>query len=120
LIDAAAIAKVEDHIDDAVRQGATIPLGGKRAQTDDAGTFFQPTVLAGVTRQMKIAREETFGPVAPLFKFDTEEEVLAAANATEFGVAAYCYSNNIKRVWRMMEGLEYGISASIPESSPMR
>ena len=109
LIDAAALAKVEEHIDDAMRKGAKIVVGGKRLPGRGAGHFFQPTVLSGVTHDMKLSREETFGPVAPLFEFSSEDEVIAAANATEFGLAAYFYSNNIKRVWRVMEALEYGI-----------
>lgn len=109
LINAAAVAKVEDHIADALAKGARLLTGGKRTHIDNAGYFFQPTVLADVTSEMRIAQEETFGPVAPLFKFDDEEEVLAAANDTEFGLAAYAYSNNMQRVWRVMEALEYGI-----------
>ena len=109
LIDQAAIAKVEDHIADAVAKGARVLTGGKRLGSLGSGQFFEPTVLAGVTSAMKVAREETFGPVAPLFRFETEDEVIALANATEFGLASYFYSNNIKRIWKMMESLEYGI-----------
>jgi succinate-semialdehyde dehydrogenase/glutarate-semialdehyde dehydrogenase len=109
LIDSAALAKVEEHVEDAVRKGARVVAGGKRLGGTGAGRFFQPTVLTGVTQDMQLAREETFGPVAPLFRFETDDEVVAAANATEFGLAAYFYSNDVKRVWRMMEALEYGI-----------
>lgn len=109
LIDAAAINKVEEHIADALAKGAKLLTGGKQIHIDNAGYFFQPSVLTDVRSDMRIAREETFGPVAPLFKFDHEDEVLAAANDTEFGLAAYIYSNNLQRVWRMMERLEYGI-----------
>lgn len=109
LIDMAALTKVEDHIADAVSKGARVLAGGKRLGDLGSGQFFEPTVLAGVTSAMKVAREETFGPVAPLFRFETEDEVIAMANATEFGLASYFYSNNIKRIWKMMEALEYGI-----------
>ena len=107
LIDPAGLAKVEDHVADAVSKGARIVLGGKRHQR--GGTFFEPTVLANVTTQMKIAREETFGPVAPLFRFSREEEAVAMANDTEYGLAAYFYGEDIKRIWRVAEGLEFGI-----------
>lgn len=107
LIDADAIKKVEDHIQDAVQKGASIVTGGKRHSL--GGTFFEPTILAGATQAMKIAREETFGPVAPLFRFETEEEVVAMANDTEFGLAAYFYTENVRRTWRVAEALEYGM-----------
>ena len=107
LIDMAAVEKVEEHIEDAVSKGAKIMLGGKRHAL--GGTFFEPTILTGVHTQMKVAREETFGPVAPLFRFTTEEEVIGLANDTEFGLASYFYSRDIGRIWRVMEGLEYGI-----------
>ncbi len=107
LIDADAIKKVEDHIQDAVQKGASIVTGGKRHSL--GGTFFEPTVLTGATHGMKIAREETFGPVAPLFRFETEEEVVAMANDTEFGLAAYFYTDNVRRTWRVAEALEYGM-----------
>jgi succinate-semialdehyde dehydrogenase/glutarate-semialdehyde dehydrogenase len=107
LIDANAVAKVEEHIADATSKGAEILTGGKRHAL--GGTFFEPTILTGVTSEMMVTEDETFGPVAPLFKFDTEEEVLAAANDTIFGLAAYFYSNDLSRVTRMQEGLEYGI-----------
>ncbi len=107
LINKAAVEKVEEHIADALAKGARIVAGGKRHQL--GGNFFEPTVLAGVTKEMKVAREETFGPVAPLFRFKTEEEVIAQANDTEFGLASYFYSRDIGRVWRVAEALEYGI-----------
>jgi succinate-semialdehyde dehydrogenase/glutarate-semialdehyde dehydrogenase len=110
LIDAAAVAKVEEHIADAKAHGAKVMLGGERAKiAGGSNLFFQPTVLTGVTSAMKVAREETFGPVAPLFKFETEADAIAAANATEFGLAAYFYANDMRRVWRVMEGLESGM-----------
>jgi len=107
LIDAAAVAKVEAHIADALAKGARVIVGGKRHAR--GGTFFEPTVLADVTPDMACAREETFGPVAPLFKFKDEAEAIALANATEFGLAGYFYSRDIGRVWRVAEALEYGI-----------
>jgi succinate-semialdehyde dehydrogenase / glutarate-semialdehyde dehydrogenase len=107
LIDPAGLAKVEDHVADAVSKGARVVLGGKRHQR--GGTFFEPTVLANVTTQMKIAREETFGPVAPLFRFSREEEAVAMANDTEYGLAAYFYGEDVKRIWRVAEALEFGI-----------
>ena len=107
LIDMAAVEKVEEHISDAVGAGATIIAGGKRHAL--GGTFFEPTVITGVTAKMKVAREETFGPLAPLFRFDTEDEAVRLANDTEFGLAAYFYSRDIGRIWRVGEGLEYGI-----------
>ena len=107
LIEMAAVEKVEEHIQDAVDGGAKIALGGKRHKL--GGTFFEPTILTGVTQKMKIAREETFGPVAPLFPFKTEEEAIGYANDTEFGLASYFYSRDIGRIWRVMEALEYGI-----------
>ena len=107
LIDMAAVEKVEEHIQDAVSKGAKVISGGSRH--DLGGTFFQPTVLAEVNTDMKVTKEETFGPVAPLYRFDTEEQALEMANDTEFGLAAYFYSRDIGRIWRVMEGLEYGI-----------
>ena len=107
LIDMAAVEKVEDHISDALAKGATMLAGGKRHAM--GGSFFEPTVLAGVDTQMKIAREETFGPVAPLFRFETEDEAIRLANDTEYGLCAYFYSRDIGRVWRVSEALEYGI-----------
>jgi succinate-semialdehyde dehydrogenase/glutarate-semialdehyde dehydrogenase len=107
LIDQAAVAKVEDHIQDAVSQGARVLLGGKRHALGQ--TFFEPTVLAGVTPKMKVAREETFGPLAPLFRFETDEQAIQLANDTEFGLASYFYSRDIGRIWRAAEGLECGM-----------
>ncbi|MBU2329481.1 MAG: NAD-dependent succinate-semialdehyde dehydrogenase [Alphaproteobacteria bacterium] len=107
LIDANAIKKVKEHVADAVSKGAKIALGGSGA---DAGElFFQPTILTGVTTAMKVATEETFGPVAPLFKFETEEEVVELANATEFGLASYFYSKDLAKIFRVAEALEYGM-----------
>ena len=107
LIDMAAVEKVEEHIRDAVAGGATVVTGGKRHSL--GGTFFEPTVVTGVTPAMKVAREETFGPLAPLFRFATDDEAIRMANATEFGLAAYFYSRDIGRIWRVGEALEYGI-----------
>ncbi|MDP9083311.1 MAG: NADP-dependent succinate-semialdehyde dehydrogenase [Pseudomonadota bacterium] len=107
LIDAKAIAKIEEHIADAVANGATLRLGGKRHAL--GGTFFEPTILTNVTPNMLVAREETFGPVAPLFKFQTEAEAIAMANDTEFGLAAYFYTRDLARSWRVSEAIEYGI-----------
>ncbi|MBT3700667.1 MAG: NADP-dependent succinate-semialdehyde dehydrogenase [Alphaproteobacteria bacterium] len=107
LIDMAAVEKIEEHIKDAVSKGAKIAVGGERHEK--GGTFFKPTILTGVTPDMKVAREETFGPLAPLFKFETEEEAISMANDTEFGLASYFYCRDIGRVWRVSEGLEYGI-----------
>ncbi|MBI4206416.1 MAG: NADP-dependent succinate-semialdehyde dehydrogenase [Betaproteobacteria bacterium] len=107
LIDMKAVEKVEEHISDAVDKGARVIVGGKRHEK--GGQYFQPTVLADVTTAMKVTREETFGPVAPLYRFKTEEELIRLANDTEFGLAAYFYSRDIGRVWRVAEGLESGI-----------
>jgi succinate-semialdehyde dehydrogenase/glutarate-semialdehyde dehydrogenase len=107
LIDAKAIAKVEEHVADALAKGARVALGGKRHAL--GGTFFEPTILTDVTPAMLVAREETFGPVAPLFKFKTEAEAIAMANDTEFGLAAYFYTRDLARSWRVSEAIEYGI-----------
>ena len=107
LIDDAAVEKVESHVADALAGGAQLLAGGRRHAL--GGGFFEPTVLAGVTPAMRIAREETFGPVAPLFRFDTEEEAVRMANATEFGLAAYFYTRDVGRVFRVGEALEYGM-----------
>jgi succinate-semialdehyde dehydrogenase / glutarate-semialdehyde dehydrogenase len=107
LIDAKAVAKVEEHVADAVAKGARLALGGKRHSL--GGTFFEPTILTGVTSKMLVAREETFGPVAPLFKFESEAEAIAMANDTEFGLAAYLYTRDLARSWRVSEAIEYGI-----------
>ncbi len=107
LIDENAVQKVEEHISDALSKGAKVISGGKRH--DLGRTFFQPTILADVTTEMAVAREETFGPLAPLFRFKTEEEAIAMANDTEFGLASYFYARDNSRIWRVSEGLEYGI-----------
>ena len=107
LIDMKAVAKVEEHIADATAKGAKIAAGGKRHAL--GGSFFEPTILTDVTPQMAVAREETFGPLAPLFRFKTEEEVIQMANDTEFGLASYFYARDLGRVWRVAEAVEYGI-----------
>ena len=107
LINEAAVAKVEDHISDALSKGASIAVGGQRHQR--GGTFFQPTVLLNVDNSMKVAVEETFGPVAPIFRFSHEEQAIAMANDTEFGLCAYFYARDVGRIWRVAEGLETGI-----------
>jgi succinate-semialdehyde dehydrogenase/glutarate-semialdehyde dehydrogenase len=107
LIDANAVAKVEEHVADALAKGARLVLGGKRHAL--GGTFYEPTILADATPAMAVAREETFGPVAPLFKFSTEAEAIAMANDTEFGLAAYLYTRDLGRSWRVSEAIEYGI-----------
>jgi succinate-semialdehyde dehydrogenase / glutarate-semialdehyde dehydrogenase len=107
LIDMNAVAKVEEHVADALAKGATLLTGGKRHAL--GGTFFEPTVLTGVTQAMAVASEETFGPLAPVFKFDTEDEAVTMANATEFGLAAYFFSTNLSRVWRVAEAIEAGM-----------
>jgi succinate-semialdehyde dehydrogenase / glutarate-semialdehyde dehydrogenase len=108
LIDMTAVDKVEAHIADAVKKGAKVVTGGKRHALDD--TFFEPTALSEVTTDMVITKEEIFGPVAPLYCFKTDdEEAVKMANDTEFGLAAYFYSRDIGRIWRVAEGLEYGI-----------
>jgi succinate-semialdehyde dehydrogenase/glutarate-semialdehyde dehydrogenase len=107
LINMAAIEKVEEHVTDATRKGAKVAVGGKRHAK--GGTFFEPTILTGTTPDMLIFREETFGPVAPVFRFETEDEVIKLANDTEFGLAAYFYGRDIGRIWRVAEALEYGM-----------
>ena len=107
LIDQQALEKVEEHIEDAVSKGASILSGGTRSNL--GGTFYNPTVLTDVTSSMKVAKEETFGPIAPLFKFDSVENVIDAANDTEFGLAAYFYAKDLSKVWKVAEALEYGI-----------
>jgi succinate-semialdehyde dehydrogenase/glutarate-semialdehyde dehydrogenase len=107
LIDEAAVKKVEEHVSDAVAKGAKVAMGGKRHAL--GGLFFEPTILTGVNPTMKVTREETFGPVAPLFRFKTEEEAIRLANDTEFGLASYFYARDLGRVWRVAEGLESGI-----------
>jgi succinate-semialdehyde dehydrogenase/glutarate-semialdehyde dehydrogenase len=107
LIDMKAVEKVEEHIADATKKGAKVMTGGKRHAL--GGTFFEPTVLANVNPQMAVAREETFGPLAPVFRFKDEKDAIRLANDTEFGLAAYFYSRDIGRIWRVAEGVEYGI-----------
>ena len=107
LINEAAVIKIESHIKDAVSKGGKLLAGGRRHEL--GGTFFEPTVISDVTTDMLVAKEETFGPMAPVFKFETEEEAISMANDTEFGLAAYFYSRDIGRIWRVSEGLEYGI-----------
>ena len=107
LIDQRAVEKCEEHIADAVGKGAQIVVGGKRHPL--GGTFFEPTILTGANPQMKIAREEVFGPVAPLFRFETEAQAVAMANDTEYGLASYFYARDIGRIWRVAEALEYGM-----------
>jgi succinate-semialdehyde dehydrogenase/glutarate-semialdehyde dehydrogenase len=105
LINEKGLEKVKEHIEDAVAKGAVITTGGK----PEKGLFFQPTVLKEATPDMKIAREEVFGPVAPVFRFKTEEEAIRMANDTEYGLAAYFYSKDVSRCWRVAEALEYGM-----------
>jgi succinate-semialdehyde dehydrogenase/glutarate-semialdehyde dehydrogenase len=107
LINEKAVVKVEQHVADAVAKGATVALGGKRHAL--GGTYYEPTILTNVTPDMLVAREETFGPLAPLFRFETEAEAIAMANDTEFGLAAYFYTRDLARSWRVSEALEYGI-----------
>lgn len=107
LIDDAAVRKVEEHVEDATKKGARILAGGKRHKK--GGTFFEPTVLVDVTPEMLVAKEETFGPLAPLFRFETEEEAIAMANDTEYGLASYFYTKDLGRAFRVMQRLDYGI-----------
>jgi succinate-semialdehyde dehydrogenase/glutarate-semialdehyde dehydrogenase len=107
LIDEAAVKKVEEHVSDALAKGAKVVTGGKRHSL--GGLFFQPTILANVDPSMKVTKEETFGPVAPLFRFKTDDDAIRLANDTEFGLAAYFYARDLARVWRVAEGLESGI-----------
>ena len=107
LIDAGALAKVEEHVADAVAKGATVVAGGKRSSL--GGSFYEPTVLVGVKSGMKVLEEETFGPVAPLVSFETVDEAIELANATEFGLAAYFYSKDLSTVWKVAEALESGM-----------
>ncbi len=111
LIDNAAIEKVESHVADAVARGAVLIQGGRRAAPAGllGGTFYEPTVLADVSPDAMIFREETFGPVAPLFRFKTDDDVVELANRTEFGLASYFFSRDIGRIWQVAEALEYGM-----------
>ncbi|GAA0632652.1 NAD-dependent succinate-semialdehyde dehydrogenase [Halomonas beimenensis] len=109
LINQAAVDKVGSHIRDALDRGGRLVCGGEPHAL--GGTFFQPTVIADVTERMRVATEETFGPLAPVFRFASEEDAVAMANATEFGLAAYFYARDYRRIWRVMEGLEYGMVA---------
>jgi len=107
LINPKAVADVTELVEDAVTKGATVRIGGSHSTL--GGCFFEPTVLTNVTEKMRLAHEEIFGPVAPIFRFETEEEVIALANDTEFGLASYVYTRDIGRVWRVAEGIEYGM-----------
>ena len=107
LISKPALAKVQDHVADALSKGAVVATGGK--PHDLGGTFFEPTILTGVTQDMAVSKEETFGPMAPLFKFENEDDVIAMANDTIFGLAAYFYAKDLSRVYKVAEALEYGI-----------
>lgn len=107
LINDEAVTKLYNHIEDAVNRGASVVVGGERHE--NGGTFVQPTLLSGVTKDMKVAREETFAPLAPVFKFESVDEVIELANDTEFGLAAYFYANDLGNVWKVTEALEYGM-----------
>lgn len=107
LINEKAVTKVRTHIDDAVSKGAEVVYGGSAHNL--GGSFFQPTVLTGVTQDMQVAQDETFGPMAPLFKFEDEDEVITMANDTIFGLASYFYAKDLSRVYKVAEALEYGI-----------
>jgi succinate-semialdehyde dehydrogenase/glutarate-semialdehyde dehydrogenase len=107
LVDERALAKVQAHVDDALALGARVLTGG--GPDDRGAAYFRPTVLAGVDARMRVAREETFGPLAPLFRFHSDDEVIALANDTEFGLASYFYSRDLARVWRVAEALAYGM-----------
>ncbi|MCP3871024.1 MAG: NAD-dependent succinate-semialdehyde dehydrogenase [Gammaproteobacteria bacterium] len=107
LINRAGVEKVQNHVDDALGKGARVLTGGKAS--DLGGTYYEPTILLDITSEMKVAREETFGPVSPLFRFSTEEQAIRMANDTEFGLAAYFYSRDVGRCWRVSEALEYGM-----------
>jgi succinate-semialdehyde dehydrogenase/glutarate-semialdehyde dehydrogenase len=109
MIDQNAVSKVEEHIADALAKGGQLVTGGKRHALGHS--FFEPTVITGVTPAMKVAKEETFGPLAPIFRFHSEEEAIQMANDTEFGLASYFYARDIGRIFRVSEGLEYGMVA---------
>ncbi|RWD12437.1 MAG: aldehyde dehydrogenase family protein [Mesorhizobium sp.] len=107
LIDRNALKKVLEHVADAVAKGATVEAGGKPAS--QGGLFFEPTILTGATGEMRLSSEETFGPVAPLFKFSTEQQVIEMANNTEFGLASYFFSRDVSKIFRVAEALEFGM-----------
>ena len=107
LVNMAAVAKVEEHIADAIAKGGKVVVGGKRSAL--GGSFFEPTIITNVTQDMIVAQEETFGPMAPLFKFETEDEAVRLANDTIFGLASYFYARDYARIIRVQEGLEYGM-----------
>ena len=107
LIDDRAVAKMEEHVADALAGGATLLAGGRRSAL--GGTFFEPTVMTGITQAMKVAREETFAPLAPIIAFEDEAEVIAMANDSEFGLASYFYARDMARIWRVAEGLQAGM-----------
>ena len=109
LINAAAVEKVQSHVRDALDKGGRLVCGGEPHAL--GGTFFQPTIIADVTDEMKVATEETFGPLAPVFRFESDDQAIEMANATEFGLAAYFYARDYRRIWHVMEGLEYGMVA---------
>ena len=109
LIEEAALTKVQRHVDDALAKCGQVVAGGQRLTALGSGQFFEPTVVADATADMLCAREETFGPFAPIFKFTTEQEAIEAANNTEFGLASYFYSRDIGRIYRVAEALEYGM-----------
>ena len=107
MINTNAILKVQEHIADAIAKGATVLLGGDTSQ--NAGNFINPTIVTGATKEMVVSTEETFGPFAPLFKFENEDEVIILANDTIFGLASYFYAKDLSRVYKVAEALEYGI-----------
>jgi succinate-semialdehyde dehydrogenase/glutarate-semialdehyde dehydrogenase len=107
LIDDSSLEKVEIHIQDAIDKGSKVIIGGKRKE--GKGRFFQPTVITEMSKDMRIAKEETFGPVAPIFRFETVDDVIFQANDTEFGLAPYFYANDLTKVWKVVEALEYGM-----------
>ena len=109
LIEEAAITKVQRHLDDAVSKGGRVVTGGHQLKTLGSGQFFEPTVIADASADMICATQETFGPLAPVFKFKTEKEAIDAANATEFGLASYFYTRDVGRIFRVGEALEYGM-----------